>query len=212
MSGDTGVRCFFWWSRFLVQLCGIIVGHLYFFLVFKYPQDFGGAQLLKTPSFLSVDLVGIAGVTRMSHLVIATFPMKQRESAALVQLPFLVVKQAELMIRLPIVLVKSLVAVVMSLVINSGGPSSCLYFRLVMCSHLFVSKVKDAMRSATRCSTLTNASPTRMTWFSLLLIPLRCSVTVFLDEYQSFCCCHRHTFIHRETQLATEMSSSTDRR
>ncbi|CAF0964187.1 unnamed protein product [Adineta steineri] len=35
-----------------VPLCGIIVGHLYFFLVFKYPQDFGGAHLLQTPSFL----------------------------------------------------------------------------------------------------------------------------------------------------------------
>ena len=37
---------------FLVQLCGIVVGHLYFFLVFKYPQDFGGAHYLQTPSFL----------------------------------------------------------------------------------------------------------------------------------------------------------------
>jgi derlin-1 len=40
--------------RLLVQLCGIVVGHLYFFLVFKYPQDFGGANFLKTPSFLYV--------------------------------------------------------------------------------------------------------------------------------------------------------------
>jgi len=40
--------------RFLVQLCGIVVGHLYFFLVFKYPQDFGGARLLQTPNFLYV--------------------------------------------------------------------------------------------------------------------------------------------------------------
>lgn len=39
-------------GSFLVQLCGILVGHLYFFLVFKYPQDFGGARLLNTPSFL----------------------------------------------------------------------------------------------------------------------------------------------------------------
>ena len=36
----------------LVQLSGIVVGHLYYFLVFKYPQDFGGAYLLQTPSFL----------------------------------------------------------------------------------------------------------------------------------------------------------------
>lgn len=38
--------------RFLVPLCGIVIGHLYFFLVFKYPQDFGGPHLLQTPSFL----------------------------------------------------------------------------------------------------------------------------------------------------------------
>jgi derlin-1 len=36
----------------LVQLCGIVVGHLYYFLTFKYPQDFGGAYLLQTPNFL----------------------------------------------------------------------------------------------------------------------------------------------------------------
>lgn len=39
-------------GSFIVQLCGIVVGHLYFFLVFKYPQDFGGPRLLETPSFL----------------------------------------------------------------------------------------------------------------------------------------------------------------
>ncbi|CAF0821509.1 unnamed protein product [Adineta steineri] len=39
-------------GTFLTQLCGIVVGHLYFFLVFKYPQDFGGARFLQTPSFL----------------------------------------------------------------------------------------------------------------------------------------------------------------
>jgi len=39
---------------FLSQLCGIVVGHLYFFLVFKYPQDFGGGRLLQTPNFLYV--------------------------------------------------------------------------------------------------------------------------------------------------------------
>ena len=44
----------FLFSRFLVQLCGIVIGHLYFFLVFKYPQDFGGAEILRTPSFLYV--------------------------------------------------------------------------------------------------------------------------------------------------------------
>lgn len=36
----------------MMELFGIVVGHLYFFLMFKYPQDFGGARLLSVPSFL----------------------------------------------------------------------------------------------------------------------------------------------------------------
>jgi len=36
----------------VMELIGILVGHLYFFLMFKYPQDFGGASLLSTPQFL----------------------------------------------------------------------------------------------------------------------------------------------------------------
>ncbi|CAF0732832.1 unnamed protein product [Didymodactylos carnosus] len=39
-------------GTFITQFIGIVVGHLYFFLVFKYPQDFGGARLLSTPGFL----------------------------------------------------------------------------------------------------------------------------------------------------------------
>lgn len=35
----------------ILELVGILVGHLYFFLMFKYPQEMGGPQLLKTPSF-----------------------------------------------------------------------------------------------------------------------------------------------------------------
>ena len=38
--------------RGMMELFGILVGHLYFFLMFKYPQDFGGAQLLTVPNFL----------------------------------------------------------------------------------------------------------------------------------------------------------------
>lgn len=34
------------------ELLGIAVGHLYFFLMFKYPQDYSGAQLLNTPEIL----------------------------------------------------------------------------------------------------------------------------------------------------------------
>merc|ERR1711944_211379 len=36
----------------VMELIGILVGHLYFFLMFKYPQDFGGPSLLSTPQFL----------------------------------------------------------------------------------------------------------------------------------------------------------------
>lgn len=36
----------------MMELLGILVGHLYFFLMFKYPQDFGGSQFLTTPSIL----------------------------------------------------------------------------------------------------------------------------------------------------------------
>ncbi|XP_050399051.1 derlin-1 [Patella vulgata] len=36
----------------LQELLGIVVGHLYFFLMFKYPQDFGGARLINVPEFL----------------------------------------------------------------------------------------------------------------------------------------------------------------
>lgn len=34
------------------EMLGIAVGHLYFFLMFKYPQDYSGAQLLNTPEIL----------------------------------------------------------------------------------------------------------------------------------------------------------------
>lgn len=34
------------------ELLGILVGHLYFFLMFKYPQDFGGRVYLSTPQIL----------------------------------------------------------------------------------------------------------------------------------------------------------------
>ncbi|CAB0034493.1 unnamed protein product [Trichogramma brassicae] len=34
------------------ELIGILCGHLYFFLKFKYPQEFGGPSLLNTPAIL----------------------------------------------------------------------------------------------------------------------------------------------------------------
>ncbi|KAJ9587886.1 hypothetical protein L9F63_018667 [Diploptera punctata] len=36
----------------IMELVGILVGHLYFFLMFKYPQEFGGPALIGTPSIL----------------------------------------------------------------------------------------------------------------------------------------------------------------
>lgn len=35
----------------VMELVGIFIGHLYFFLMFKYPQEMGGPALLQTPSF-----------------------------------------------------------------------------------------------------------------------------------------------------------------
>lgn len=36
----------------VMELIGILIGHMYFFLMFTYPQDFGGPSLLSTPQFL----------------------------------------------------------------------------------------------------------------------------------------------------------------
>lgn len=36
----------------MMELFGILVGHLYFFLKFKYPQELGGPELLNTPKIL----------------------------------------------------------------------------------------------------------------------------------------------------------------
>lgn len=41
-------------SSGFAEILGIIVGHLYFFLMYKYPVDFGGRQWISTPSFLYV--------------------------------------------------------------------------------------------------------------------------------------------------------------
>jgi len=34
------------------ELMGILIGHLYFFLKFQYPQQYGGQELISTPQFL----------------------------------------------------------------------------------------------------------------------------------------------------------------
>merc|ERR1719334_182480 len=36
----------------MMELIGIFVGHVYFFLKFRYAQDFGGPDVLKTPQWL----------------------------------------------------------------------------------------------------------------------------------------------------------------
>jgi derlin-1 len=35
----------------LMELTGIVVGHIYYFFTFQYPQEYGGSALLKTPEF-----------------------------------------------------------------------------------------------------------------------------------------------------------------
>lgn len=47
------------------ELLGIFVGHLYFFLKFKFPIDFGGASFLETPNFM-YRLFPIPGGARIS--------------------------------------------------------------------------------------------------------------------------------------------------
>ncbi|CAI8052819.1 Derlin-1 [Geodia barretti] len=39
-------------ADWVAMLLGIVVGHLYFFLTMKYPQEFGGRKLISTPQFL----------------------------------------------------------------------------------------------------------------------------------------------------------------
>jgi len=39
-------------GRGMLDLVGIVVGHLFFFLMFQYPQEFNGPQVLTTPNFL----------------------------------------------------------------------------------------------------------------------------------------------------------------
>lgn len=36
----------------VTELFGILVGHIYFFVTYKYPQEYGGRTLFSTPSFL----------------------------------------------------------------------------------------------------------------------------------------------------------------
>lgn len=38
--------------RVVNELIGNLIGHLYYFLMFKYPMDLGGRAFLSTPQFL----------------------------------------------------------------------------------------------------------------------------------------------------------------
>uniref|UniRef100_A0A8I3N9H9 Derlin n=1 Tax=Canis lupus familiaris TaxID=9615 RepID=A0A8I3N9H9_CANLF len=49
------------------ELIGNLVGHLYFFLMFRYPMDLGGRNFLSTPQFLYRWLAGRGG--RFSSLI-----------------------------------------------------------------------------------------------------------------------------------------------
>lgn len=40
-----------------MELVGIVVGHLYFFLAIQYPQEFGGPVFLTTPQILQVSKI-----------------------------------------------------------------------------------------------------------------------------------------------------------
>lgn len=39
-------------GRGMLDIIGIIIGHLFFFLSYQYPLEFNGATLLRTPPFL----------------------------------------------------------------------------------------------------------------------------------------------------------------
>ena len=39
-------------GRGMLDIIGIIIGHLFFFLTYQYPLEFNGATLLRTPQFL----------------------------------------------------------------------------------------------------------------------------------------------------------------
>ncbi|XP_045595944.1 derlin-1 [Procambarus clarkii] len=55
----------------LMELVGILIGHLYFFLMFKYPEDFGGRKLLQTPQFLYYYFPTVGGAARFGNAPVA---------------------------------------------------------------------------------------------------------------------------------------------
>ncbi|CAF3884430.1 unnamed protein product [Adineta steineri] len=63
-------------GSFQEDFCGIVIGHLYYFLVFKYPRDFDGVRLLQTPKFLYRYFPN----KRRSTSGFGTAPINRRES------------------------------------------------------------------------------------------------------------------------------------
>ena len=41
----------------MIELIGIFVGHVYYFLKFRYSQEFGGPNLLETPQVISSSIL-----------------------------------------------------------------------------------------------------------------------------------------------------------
>ena len=54
----------------MIELIGIFVGHVYYFLKFRYAQDFGGPDILKTPQVIIIFyLKRIPNVTFIQYLI-----------------------------------------------------------------------------------------------------------------------------------------------
>ena len=53
----------------IMELIGILIGHMYFFLMFKYPQDFGGPSLLSTPQFMYNWFPNQGSLSKMQNIV-----------------------------------------------------------------------------------------------------------------------------------------------
>ena len=54
----------------MIELIGIFVGHVYYFLKFRYAQDFGGPDILKTPQVIIIFyLKRIPNLTFIQYLI-----------------------------------------------------------------------------------------------------------------------------------------------
>jgi len=69
-------------GSFLNELTGILVGHLFYFLKFKYPLDFGGSQLLLTPTFLENLFPNRRGEVIRGPVQSQSLPQQPRQQAS----------------------------------------------------------------------------------------------------------------------------------